>query len=476
MAQDKTLTVNEVLDYLIPKRSLTDKEKALFDAAAKVNHSRFDSERQQAQKEFDELVLASSDVLKGMQQPQQQPMPQVQSQPQNSGAVGFNKAEYDKWLTATYGNKIPKDDVGVQAARMKYINEVLVPTGDVDSINAFIKAKPLSDENFAALETQLSTQPTNPTPSDNSQNVTSDAAVEVAAVSGANDSTGGTNTDIKKIIENARNRRQNAEMQGGLSKLKKEDVATGVTGGLGALKAITGAFSAKRASDTLKDLQMPKAPVYQPNQMLDTEIAKAQVLAETGDPTLLERGMRNIASEKAQADERARMASSGDVSALGAMTAGTNVAGMNAMRNLLGDVNAQKMGFRQNLQGLVGQKTQDNQFKQGADMQNFGFDMREYLRKGGRAENLLDAGVGNIVSGVQDITAGGVNLAGRSGALDKILAQFDTMSPEQQKAMIAKYPKLFATKANAMGGVPMPKIPNSIFAPKVTNPPINYSI
>lgn len=355
----------------------------------------------------------------------------------------FNQAEYDKWLRANNlaGAKSPEDR---EFARRRYIEEVLIPTFGNDrevfkaAITEFVGKKPVAKEYLDEILPQT-ISPSSPA---NNQ-VTTPPTSNVGGIRALNTALDSSVGKEDEIIKRATGKRSIQSAVTDTEKAKEQTIAGGIAAGTGALKALTGLGQYLGGRRELRDLNAPEAPVYQTNQNVDAELARLQVLAQSGDPLIREQAMRDIATRQAMAEQAYRVGSGGDVSTFASGVAGANIAGMNAARQLAADDNERKMAYGNQLAGLIGQQTQDKQFKQQSDYQNFANDYQEFVRQGNRAAGQMNAGMSNIATGVQDLTLGGANFAGKNAAMQKILADFDTMTPEQQADMVRRYPKLF---------------------------------
>lgn len=350
---------------------------------------------------------------------------------------------YDTWIKENNltGAKTQNEK---EAVRKAYVEKVLIPAygsdreGFAQAIEEFDKNRPLPKDYLAEI-----TPPTiSPSLPVQNQVVPSSLGLPSGGVKAATTGANAT-SQIDNVLERIRNLRTQSAADKAIADVSKSKAATAMTLGAGALKGLTGLGQYLGGRKELRGLEMPKEPVYQPNQAIDTELARLQVLAQSGDPLIREQAMRDIATRQAIAEQAYRVGSGGDVSAFGAGVAGANIAGMNAARQLAADVNQMKMQYGSQLAGLIGQQTQDRQFKQQADYNNFLAAVKEYERKGDRAAGQMDAGISNIATGVQDLRLAGVERIGSKAAMDKLLSDFKAMTPEMQKQMIAKYPKLF---------------------------------
>lgn len=352
----------------------------------------------------------------------------------------FNQAEYDKWLRAN-GLANAKTASERDAARRRYVEEVLIPTyGDnrdvfIEVIKEFDKNKPL-DKTFK--EELISIPTISPSSPANNQGTTP----PTPTVGGGKAIVTPTESP-EDIIKRFRSGQSLTKAVEGVEKAQEQKIAGGIAIGTGALKALTGLGQYLGGRKALRDLERPEAPIYQTNQNIDTELARLQVLAQSGDPIIRERAMRDIATRQAVAEQAARVGSAGDVSTFASGVAGANIAGMNAARELAGDENQRKMQYSAALQSLIGQQTADRQYKNQADMANFQNEYNEFVRQGDRAAGQMNAGVSNIATGVQDLSLGGANFAGKDAAMNKLLMDFEKMTPEQQAEMVKRYPKLF---------------------------------
>lgn len=365
----------------------------------------------------------------------------------------FNQAEYEKWLRDNNLNKATSE-AERQAARQRYVEDVLIPEfgDDIDVLNQaiseFSKFRSLNPETLKNI--QSSPLLTSARQVVNDPNASANAGAAGGAFTRLNipsqylpNPANDVMADLDAIAGKATTDKENAAMEKALADLKKQDILGGITAGTGLLKGATGLGQYLGGRRELKNLVQPKAPIYTPNQNIGSEVARLQVLAQTGDPTIRENAMRDIARFKAQADQQNRIASAGDVSAYGAGASGSNIASMDAARQLAGDEAQRKMAYGQQLMGAIGQQTADAQFKNQADFNNFLANYKEFTRRGDRAAGQMNAGIGNFATGVQDMTAGGANFAGRNAALQKILADFGNMSPEQQSQLMQRFPNIF---------------------------------
>lgn len=387
----------------------------------------------------------------------------------------FNQAEYDKWLKSKYGNAIPTAPQDVQQARLSFIQEVLAPMAGGnqrmfnDAVREFRAAKEISPEfdetiiQIAANLPVLKDTTISPSSPANNQGTTP----PTPKVGGGKAIVTPTESP-EDIIKRFRSGQSLTKAVEGVEKAQAQKIAGGVAAGTGALKALTGLGQYLGGRKALRDLERPEAPVYQTNQNIDTELARLQVLAQSGDPIIRERAMRDIATRQAVAEQAARVGSAGDVSTFASGVAGANIAGMNAARELAGDENQRKIQYSAALQSLIGQQTADRQYKNQADMANFQNDYAEFVRQGNRAAGQMNAGVSNIATGVQDLSLGGANFAGKDAAMNKLLMDFEKMTPEQQAEMVKRYPKLFkmptAPSISANAGFGSRVLPSAIAA------------
>ena len=379
----------------------------------------------------------------------------------------FNQAEYDKWLKSKYGNAIPTAPQDVQQARLDYIQEVLVPmaNGDKDVFNEIVteftktkKIEPQYKELVDAIAEDITISPSSPA---NNQGTTPPTPT-VGGGKAMQTALGDTNMDRAESLRKSHSAKRTLDTAvEDVEKAQAQKIAGGVAAGTGALKALTGLGQYLGGRKALRDLERPEAPVYQTNQNIDTELARLQVLAQSGDPIIRERAMRDIATRQAVAEQAARVGSAGDVSTFASGVAGANIAGMNAARELAGDENQRKMQYSAALQSLIGQQTADRQYKNRADMLNFQNQYDEFVRQGDRAAGQMNAGVSNIATGVQDLSLGGANFAGKDAAMNKLLMDFEKMTPEQQAEMVKRYPKLFKMPVTAAKAPRVPVRPPS---------------
>ena len=305
--------------------------------------------------------------------------------------MAFNEKEYTDWLKIKGWTKLTSPEER-QAARDTFVKEVILPKSvgddgqlDIDLLNAnindFNKARPL--QKLTMIDVQSIIDNYNPTPFSGSDDVPSapliggsPSSVSTGEGAGAQPSQSVLDELAKKI----QNKSDKKAIEDAISTNKSNKIERGIDIGTGVLKAGAGIGQYLSGKKQMKGLKIPKDVTYNPLKELDTEIAKAQGLAETGDVPLIELGRREIANEKALADTQARMASSGDISAYGAGAQANSIAAMNAQRKLLADIQQQKRADRQVLQGMLGQKAQQEQFKAGVDDANRDVAVNEYIR------------------------------------------------------------------------------------------------
>jgi hypothetical protein len=453
MAQDSKTTARQILDALNVKgyENLTPEERNIYQISLDMYSSDAQDlfnaqEKQDIKKRFDDLIQSKNQIVNSIVSASPtktaQPIQTAQGAQTSIQPYKFNQADYDKWLRANgYANATsPKDR---EFARRKYIEDVLMEQYGTDkdvftaAVQEFTEKKPVKQEYLDEISVAIS-------PSLPVENQVVDSSLgQMSDESKASPTEASATSQIDNVLERIRNLRTQSAADKAIADVNKSKAATAMTLGAGALKGLTGLGQYLGGRKELRGLEMPKEPVYQPNQAIDTELARLQVLAQSGDPLIREQAMRDIATRQAIAEQAYRVGSGGDVSAFGAGVAGANIAGMNAARQLAADENQRKMQYGSQLAGLIGQQTQDRQFKQQADYNNFLAAVKEYERKGDRAAGQMDAGISNIATGVQDLRLAGVERIGSKAAMDKLLSDFKAMTPEMQQQMIAKYPKLF---------------------------------
>lgn len=357
-------------------------------------------------------------------------------------AYKFNQKEYENWiknteeykkLPATHPFKQPNGLSSKDAAdffRPLYAKNLLDTYGQ-EAVAEFKKQKPF-EEKIEVVETQPIVE-----------NVVSTAPqTEVG-------------TPISRAaVTSAENKYDKYLKSGG--KYKEEQILKGMAdpkalkgqaaaySGLAGLNALMGIGQMIKGKKAMKGLNAPKYPeLLAENQQLATRLAQAQVEAQMADPVIREKLLSDLASQKMVADEQAKVASGGDISAYGAMTQASQGGINKALRDIAVQEATDKLAKQQVLDRLIGAKMGEQRELYEDKLNKFRtVDYPEYQAKREYTQNLINTGLGNLLASAKTGSEMTAPFVQAKSAEQGLANQISKLSPEKQAEMLKLYPSL----------------------------------
>lgn len=177
----------------------------------------------------------------------------------------------------------------------------------------------------------------------------------------------------------------------------------------------------RQAQQRLKNLQQPSAPQATRNEALSGRISEAQQQASIGSPAL----RRDAEASAARSTEQVRQAAAG----LGGATYGAMMQQQAAnadagRRDAILQDEMLKMRRQQQLDALLGMRTQENQF---ADQMA----MRDYQNRFANFAQMQTGMLGDVAQGNQNLLSSSVNTLGSMGDLFNQYRQYKSMNRVQ---------------------------------------------
>lgn len=230
-------------------------------------------------------------------------------------------------------------------------------------------------------------------------------------------------------------------MQSGAKAMKASGIAN-VIGNAG--QGILGLAQLVKGKRTLKNLNAPKYPEQLADVQASTRLAEAQREAQMADPLIREQLMRDLANERFLQDERAKVASGGQLGAYGALTQQGATRNIDALRNIAyqegQDLDRRKATYDQ----LLSQKMADDRSRYQNRVNRFNtVDMPEYQAKRQYGEQLTQNAIQNLFGGYGGFAQ---NLPVMTTARDinqGLGFQLDSLSPQQIEQLRVSKPALY---------------------------------
>jgi hypothetical protein len=177
----------------------------------------------------------------------------------------------------------------------------------------------------------------------------------------------------------------------------------------------------REAQRRLRNLQQPQAPQATRNELLTGRIAQAQREAELGSPVM----RRQAEASTARAAEQTRQAAAGMGGATyGAMMQQQAATGDAARRDALLQDEMLRMRRQQQLDQLLGMRTQENQFANQMQMQ-------QYQNQFANFAQMQRGMLGDVAQGNQNLLSAG---AASLGSMGELFNQYRTFSEAQRLA------------------------------------------
>ena len=226
--------------------------------------------------------------------------------------------------------------------------------------------------------------------------------------------------------------------------LKKRGITDLIAPAVGGIYGLSQIIKGNKASKKLKEPKRVEPML--PNQQLSSLLAQVGVNANMADPKIRENALRDITTNREMANEVARVASSGDVNAFAQNAQNNYIRSNDAVRKLASDETADIYKNRALYQSLINTKMQEDRLNHNELVRNFeNIDLPEF--KAQREANALrtNQGMNNIFGALNNATSNSAPLlGGYNNIMSGYEARYNSMTPDEKKAMALRYPKWVA--------------------------------